>query len=108
MREERIEHPRRQAPPRGRKAQGEGRETVNAYCWIATAICLAGTTINVYRVNWCFAFWIVGEIMWVAFDVRQALMSRTILDLVGLALAAWGAWVNLVKPKIKTEKGERK
>ena len=77
---------------------------MSAYCWIATAICLAGTVINVKRVNWCFLFWIVGEIMWVAFDVRQSLMSRTILDLVGLALAVWGAWENLVKPKLKAKK----
>ena len=81
---------------------------MTAYCWIATAICLAGTAINVKRINWCFLFWIVGEIMWVAYDVRQALASRTILDLVGLALAAWGAWENLIKPKMKLKKENAK
>lgn len=35
--------------------------------------------------------------MWVIYDVGQNLWSRTILDLLGLALAVWGAYENLIK-----------
>ena len=72
---------------------------MNAYCWAAAAICIAGTIVNVKRMNACFAFWLVGEVMWLAFDIRQSLASRAILDLLGIALAAWGIWENIVKPK---------
>ena len=72
---------------------------MNAYCWIATAICITGTVVNVKRINVCFVFWFVGEIMWLAFDIRQSLTSRAILDSIGIVLAAWGIWENIVKPK---------
>lgn len=71
------------------------------YCWIATLICITGTVINVKRINYCFLFWIFGEIMWVIYDVGQDLWSRTILDLLGLALAIWGAYENLIKGENK-------
>ena len=70
---------------------------MNAYCWIAAVICLAGTVINVRRVNWCFVIWAVGEAMWLAWDLKAGMVSRAILDAVGLALAVWGAWVNLIR-----------
>lgn len=77
------------------------------YCWIATVICLSGTVINVWRWNACFLFWIAGEIMWVAYDCGQNLVSRTILDLVGLALAVLGAWRNIIKPRLRARKGKQ-
>ena len=73
---------------------------MTSYCWIATAICIVGTVINVKRINWCFVLWAVGETMWICYDLRVANHSRAILDAVGLALAAWGAWENLIKPKM--------
>lgn len=73
---------------------------MNGYCWIATAICLAGTCVNIRRINWCFYLWAVGEVMWVIYDIGLDFYSRTILDLVGLALAILGAWVNDIRPRI--------
>ena len=67
------------------------------FCWVATIICLTGTVINVKRINYCFYCWIVGEIMWVYYDVGQALYSRTILDFVGLMLALWGVFENCIR-----------
>lgn len=72
---------------------------MNAFCWAATLVCLAGSLINVKRINWCFLFWIVGELMWIAYDLGQHLLSRTLLDAVGLAFAVWGAWENLIVKK---------
>ena len=73
---------------------------MSLYCWIATLICLTGTIINIKRNNWCFEFWVVGEILWVAFDIGQGLWSRTILDLLGLALAVVGIYENQIKKRI--------
>jgi hypothetical protein len=81
---------------------------VNAYCWAATAICIAGTIINVKRINWCFVLWAVGETMWICYDLQVRNHSRAILDAVGLALAVLGAWVNLIKPKITNKKENAK
>lgn len=64
------------------------------YTWIATAICIAGTVVNIWRSNWCFLLWIVGEVMWAAFDIRQELYSRFALDALGLGLAILGAIKN--------------
>ena len=78
---------------------------MNAYCWIATAICLAGTCINVKRIDLCFVLWAVGETMWLCWDLDAGTASRAILDAVGLALAVWGAWENLiVKRKRRAQK----
>lgn len=70
------------------------------YFWVATVICLTGTVINVKRVNWCFVLWAIGEIMWLAYDIGAGMTARAILDFVGLALAIWGAWENLIKKRI--------
>ena len=78
---------------------------MSAYCWTATAICIAGTVINVKRVNWCFVLWAAGETMWICYDLGVKNVPRSILDAVGLALAVWGAWENLIKPKIRSAKG---
>lgn len=67
------------------------------YFWTATAICLTGTVINVKRINWCFVCWAVGEVMWLAYDMRTGNSARAVLDAVGLALAVWGAWENLIR-----------
>ena len=81
---------------------------MSAYCWIATAICMTGTVANVYRRNLCFILWAVGEVMWVGYDASIHFWSRLNLDLLGLTLALWGAWVNIVKPKIKKKKENAK
>lgn len=60
-------------------------------CWLATAICLAGTVLNVKKIRLCFVLWAAGNIAWLAIDVHNRLYSRALLDLVQLALAVWGA-----------------
>lgn len=79
---------------------------MNCYCWIATAICLSGTVINIRRNNLCFILWAVGEVMWVIYDIGQGLYSRTILDAAGLALAIIGAWVNILRPEFERKRKE--
>lgn len=64
-------------------------------------ICLSGTVINVYRKNGCFILWFIGEVMWLAYDLHLDFYSRSILDTAGLVLAAWGAWVNIIKPRCR-------
>ena len=62
--------------------------------WLVTAVCLAGTVLNVKKVRWCFHLWAVGNIAWLGFDVASGLFSRAVLDTVHLAFAIWGifAW----------------
>ena len=59
--------------------------------WLVTAVCLAGTVLNVKKVRWCFHLWAVGNIAWLTIDIHNRLYSRALLDLVQLALAIWGA-----------------
>ena len=59
--------------------------------WLVTAVCLAGTVLNVKKVRWCFLLWAAGNVAWFAVDVHNHLYSRALLDLVQLALAVWGA-----------------
>lgn len=75
------------------------------YSWIATIICLIGNIINIYRINFCFYLWILGDVMWVCFDIYQDLYSRAILDFVGLCLAIWGVYENILKNKLNKEGG---
>lgn len=63
-----------------------------AYTWITTAICLAGTVLNVKKIKTCFYLWTAGNIAWLVWDVSQGLWSRAVLDTVQLALAIWGIY----------------
>ena len=72
---------------------------MSAYAWTAALVCIAGTVVNVWRCNLCFALWLVGEVMWAAFDWRTGLHSRLVLDLLGVALAALGIWRNIIRRK---------
>ena len=65
--------------------------SVDLVGWLVTAVCLAGTVLNVKKVRWCFHLWAAGNIAWLAIDVHNRLYSRALLDLVQLALAIWGA-----------------
>jgi hypothetical protein len=72
---------------------------MSIYAWVAALICIAGTVVNVWRINACFVFWFVGEVMWAVFDWRSGLVSRLILDILGIVLAALGAYRNIIKPR---------
>ena len=58
--------------------------------WLVTALCLAGTILNVKQSIWCFRLWIGGNLAWLYHDLRAGLLSRALLDLVQLGLAWWG------------------
>jgi nicotinamide riboside transporter PnuC len=58
--------------------------------WIFTAICLAGTVLNVKKKRVCFLLWIVGNVAWLIYDIVSELYSRAILDAVQLGFAIWG------------------
>ncbi|MGN0880103.1 MAG: hypothetical protein ACI4WT_11730 [Oligosphaeraceae bacterium] len=58
---------------------------------MVTAVCLAGTALNVRKVRWCFHLWALGNIAWLVIDLGGRQHSRAFLDLVQLALALWGA-----------------
>ena len=60
------------------------------FTWGTTALCLAGTVLNVKKSVWCFYLWTVGNILWLTFDLLQHLYSRAVLDIVQLILALWG------------------
>lgn len=64
------------------------------FTWTVTAICLAGTVLNVKKNIACFYLWTAGNIAWLAFDTYSGLYSRAVLDTVQLVFAVWGifAW----------------
>ena len=60
------------------------------FTWCVTAVCLAGTVLNVKKRRECFMLWIVGNVAWMAYDLCCGLYSRAVLDIVQLAFAVWG------------------
>ena len=34
--------------------------------WLVTALCLAGTILNVKQSIWCFRLWMLGNLAWLA------------------------------------------
>ena len=67
---------------------------ITAFTWIVTALCLAGTVLNVKKNVLCFWLWSVGNVAGLIFDLCSGLYSRAVLDSVQLAFAVWGifAW----------------
>jgi hypothetical protein len=37
--------------------------------WLVTAASIVGTVANVYRRRWCFAVWLVTNVLWCVYDV---------------------------------------
>lgn len=62
----------------------------NALTWTTTFLCLTGTVLNVKKKWMCFVFWIIGNVLWLGFDVCTGLYSRAMLDIVQLGFAIWG------------------
>jgi len=60
--------------------------------WILTAVCLAGTVLNVKKKRLCFVLWAVGNIAWLIYDIASGLYSRALLDAVQLGFAVWGLY----------------
>ena len=58
--------------------------------WILTAVCLAGTVLNVKKKRFCFVLWAAGNIAWLIYDIASGLYSRALLDAVQLGFAVWG------------------
>jgi len=58
--------------------------------WILTAVCLAGTVLNVKKKRLCFVLWAAGNIAWLIYDIASGLYSRALLDAVQLGFAVWG------------------
>ena len=65
---------------------------MSLFTWIATIICLTGTVFNCKKMKICFYLWIVGNLLWFAFDLHSGLYSRAALDTVQLALAVYGIY----------------
>lgn len=65
-------------------------DAVQIFTWTVTAICLAGTVLNVKKNRWCFVLWIFGNVAWLLYDAHSGLYSRAMLDVVQLAFAIWG------------------
>ena len=74
--------------------------------WLVTGICLAGTILNVKRNRWCFHLWTIGNIAWLAIDIRNGMHSRALLDTVQLALAVWGI-IEWREPKTANNKEQQ-
>ena len=60
--------------------------------WILTAVCLAGTVLNVKKKRLCFVLWAFGNIAWLIYDIASELYSRALLDAVQLGFAVWGLY----------------
>lgn len=74
------------------------------FTWGTTALCLAGTVLNVKKSVLCFYLWTAGNILWLTFDLSQHLYSRAVLDVVQLILALWGikCWSKKTEPEKET------
>ena len=73
---------------------------------LATIICLTGTYYNVQKDKWCFNLWVIGNLMWIVFDMRYGWTSRVLLDCVQLYFAVVGL-VEWSKTDNKDDKGNK-
>jgi len=60
------------------------------FTWATTILSLAGTVLNVKKLRACFFVWVIANILWLVYDISQALYSRALLDIVQTAFAVWG------------------
>lgn len=58
--------------------------------WITTALCLFGTVLNIKKRSTCFAVWLVGNILWLIWDIVNGFASRAVLDIVQGCTCVWG------------------
>ena len=65
---------------------------IHLFTWTVTAVCLAGTILNVKKNIICFYLWSAGNVAWLTFDLWSGVYSRAVLDAVQLSFAVWGIY----------------
>lgn len=58
--------------------------------WAVTAVCFAGTLLNIKKRRVCFILWGVGNVIWFVLDMHTGLYSRAALDTMQLATCVFG------------------
>lgn len=62
--------------------------------WLAVALSLWGTVLNIRHDRRCFYLWAVGNAGWVAIDLAHGVYQQAVLQFLYLLLSVWGivAW----------------
>lgn len=60
------------------------------FMWGAVGLSILGKIANNKRRRWCFIIWIIGDSLWVAYDLYLEVYSQAALMFVYLCLAVWG------------------
>ena len=63
---------------------------IDGLMWLVTVASIAGTVANIHQKRWCFAVWMVTNLLWVAYDVWKLAYPQAALQLVYAGLSAWG------------------
>lgn len=80
------------------------KETIDLLMWGVALMSVTGTIANIYRRMWCFYLWAVGNLCWVAYDIRLGAYPQAALMFIYFLLSLWGIYEWNKKPKeIKNE-----
>ena len=60
--------------------------------WVLAGVSIAGTILNIKKKFVCFYIWVVANIFWLVFDIRNGIYGRAFLDVVHLGFAFWGIY----------------
>lgn len=58
--------------------------------WLLTMISLTGTVFNIKKKIICFYIWLVGDLLWMTFDLVSGMYGRAFLDFIQMILAIAG------------------
>ena len=58
--------------------------------WILAFISIIGTVFNIKKKVACFYIWLIGDILWLIFDILNVCYGRACLDFLQSIMAFWG------------------
>ena len=58
--------------------------------WLAFAVSLIGSYLNIKKIHWCFVLWFLANIFWVVSDIMASLYAQAALNFVFAVVSVWG------------------
>ena len=60
------------------------------WTWFVAALSLIATVANVKKQRWCFAVWMLTNLVWAVYDWRIGAHAQSLLFSAYFVISAWG------------------
>lgn len=67
-------------------------QKIEVCMWLVTLFSIIGTIANIHHKRYCFAIWLICNVLWAAYDIHKQAYPQAVLMAIYAVLAVWG-WI---------------